>query len=151
MSTVSNSQFANPWKDLWNGDLTITPKFIAENFVAHAAPLTGSGPGEIHGRDALNAWVTGIHSVLPDLAFTIEVGPITDKDYLVVRWRARHIWWRLPGRLNEYGRLQGHVHGHRYLAHRQRQDRRVLGQRRQSAVCPAAWLERSPGRHLITT
>jgi hypothetical protein len=34
MSTVSNSQFANPW----NGDLTIMPKIIAENFVAHAAP-----------------------------------------------------------------------------------------------------------------
>ncbi len=55
---------------------------------AHAAPLTGSGSGEIHGRDALNAWVGGIHSVLPDLAFTIEVGPISNKDYLVVRWRA---------------------------------------------------------------
>jgi predicted ester cyclase len=40
-------------------------------------------------RDALNAWVSGIHSVLSNLAFTIEVGPITDQDYLVVRWRAR--------------------------------------------------------------
>jgi predicted ester cyclase len=86
---VANSQLANPWKDLWNGDLTITPKIIAEDFVAHAAPLTGSGAGEIHGREALNAWVNGIHAVLPDLAFTIEVGPITDKDYLVVLWRAR--------------------------------------------------------------
>jgi predicted ester cyclase len=89
MSTVTNSQFANPWKDLWSGDLTITPKIIAEDFVAHAAPLTGSGPAEIHGRDALNASANGIHSVLPNLAFTIGVGPITDTDYLVVRWRAR--------------------------------------------------------------
>jgi predicted ester cyclase len=64
-------------------------QIIAEDFVAHAVPLTGSGAGEIHGRDALNAWVSGIHSVLPDLAFTVEVGPITDKDCLVVRWRAR--------------------------------------------------------------
>jgi predicted ester cyclase len=88
MKTADHSQLANPWKDLWNGDLTITPQIISEDFVAHAAPLTGSGSGEIHGRDALNAWVGGIHSVLPDLAFTIEVGPISNKDYLVVRWRA---------------------------------------------------------------
>jgi hypothetical protein len=50
MSTVTSSQLANPWKDLWNGDLTITPKIISQEFVAHAAPLTGSGAGEIHGH-----------------------------------------------------------------------------------------------------
>jgi hypothetical protein len=50
MSTVTSSQLANPRKDLWNGDLTITPKIISQEFVAHAAPLTGSGAGEIHGH-----------------------------------------------------------------------------------------------------
>ena len=93
MPTVTKAQFANPWKDL----LTITPEIIADDFVAHGAPLTGSSSGEIHGRDALNAWVNGIHSVLPDLVFTIEVGPITAKDFLVVRWCARRTYrggWR---------------------------------------------------------
>jgi hypothetical protein len=36
------------------GDLSITDKIIAEHFVAHAAPITGVGDGEIHGRQALN-------------------------------------------------------------------------------------------------
>jgi len=62
---------------------------IAKDFVAHAAPLTGSGADQIRGREALNGWVSGIRSVIPDLMFTIEVGPITDADHLVIRWRAQ--------------------------------------------------------------
>lgn len=88
MSNAANAALANPWKELWNGDLSLTDQIIAEDFVAHAAPLTGTGPGEIHGREALNAWVSGIHAILPDLSFVIEVGPITDDEHLVVRWEA---------------------------------------------------------------
>ena len=36
-----------------------------------------------------NGWVSGIHALLPDLAFVIEVGPITDEEHLVVRWKAQ--------------------------------------------------------------
>ena len=38
MNNTSNAALAEPWKDLWNGDLTLTDKIIAEDFVAHAAP-----------------------------------------------------------------------------------------------------------------
>jgi predicted ester cyclase len=88
MPNAVNAALANPWKDLWNGDLGITDKIIAEDFLAHAAPMTGSGPGEIHGREALNGWVSGIRAILPDLTFVIEVGPITDDEHMVVRWKA---------------------------------------------------------------
>ncbi len=88
MSSSANAALVGPWKDLWNGDLSITEKIIAEDFDAHAAPITGTGPDEIHGRDALNAWVGGIHALLPDLNFTIDVGPVTDDEHLVVRWKA---------------------------------------------------------------
>jgi predicted ester cyclase len=89
MSNAANAALVDPWKDLWNGDLSVTDKIIAADFVAHAAPITGTGPDEIRGRDALNAWVSGIHAILPDLNFVIDVGPITDDDHLVVRWKAR--------------------------------------------------------------
>jgi len=56
MTNSANAALAGPWKDLWNGDLSVTDKIIAEDFVAHAAPITGTGPDEIRGRDALNAW-----------------------------------------------------------------------------------------------
>ena len=42
VSTAANAALADPWKDLWNGDLEVTDRIIAEDFVAHAAPLTGS-------------------------------------------------------------------------------------------------------------
>jgi SnoaL-like polyketide cyclase. len=42
MSNAANAALAEPWKDLWNGDLSLTDKIIAEDFVAHAAPLTGT-------------------------------------------------------------------------------------------------------------
>jgi predicted ester cyclase len=89
MDNTSNAALAEPWKELWNGDLTVTDKIIAEDFVAHAAPLTGTGSDLIRGREALNGWVSGIHAILPDLSFEIEVGPIADDDHMVVRWKAR--------------------------------------------------------------
>jgi len=89
MDHPSNAALAEPWKDLWNGDLTLTDKIIAEDFVAHAAPLTGTGSDLIRGREALNGWVSGIHTILPDLSFEIEVGPIADDDHMAVRWKAR--------------------------------------------------------------
>jgi hypothetical protein len=88
MSNAANAALAGPWKDLWNGDLSLTDTIIAEDFVAHAAPLTGAGSDLIHGREELNAWVSGIHGILSGLTFVIEVGPITDDEHLVVRWKA---------------------------------------------------------------
>ena len=88
-AAMLNATLAEPWRQLWNGDLSITDTIIAEDFVAHAAPITGVGEGEIHGREALNQWVGGINTLLPDLNFEITVGPIATDEYLVVRWKAR--------------------------------------------------------------
>jgi hypothetical protein len=85
---MSNAALAEPWKDLWNGDLSLTDTIIAADFVAHAAPLTGIGSDEVRGREALNGWISGIHAVLADLSFVIQVGPISDQEYLVLRWQA---------------------------------------------------------------
>jgi hypothetical protein len=84
-----NGELAEPWRRLWNGDLSHTDRIIAEDFVAHAAPITGVGEDEIHGREALNQWIIGINAVLHDLNFKIIVGPIATDDDLVVRWKAR--------------------------------------------------------------
>lgn len=83
------NDLALPWRDLWDGDLAIADRIIAHNFVAHAAPLSGTGSDTITGIPALKGWIEGIHAVVGDLRFTIELGPFIDGDYLVVRWRAR--------------------------------------------------------------
>lgn len=89
MSVTENALLVEPWRALWNNDLSQTPKIISPDFVAHAAPITGSGDDTVHGREGLNAWVSGIHTLLPDLNFELSVGPIATDDYLVVRWLAQ--------------------------------------------------------------
>src|SRR4051794_22851228 len=89
MSVQENAALAEPWKALWNNDLSLTEKIISPDFVAHAARLTGSGGDVIHGREALNQWIAGAHLLLSDLSYDIQVGPIATEEYLVVRWRAR--------------------------------------------------------------
>ena len=89
MSNAANAALAEPWKDLWNGDLSLTDTIIAEDFTGHLPPLSGTGPDEFHGRQPLNDWISGIHALLPDLSFVLDIGPIADEQYLVVRRKAR--------------------------------------------------------------
>jgi hypothetical protein len=89
MSNSDNAALYEPWGALWNGDLSITDTIIAEDFTGHLAPLSGTGPDQFHGRQPLNDWISGIHALLPDLSFVLDVGPIADEQYLVVRWKAR--------------------------------------------------------------
>jgi len=89
MGNADSAALAESWRDLWNGDLSITNKIIAEDFVAHAALVGGTGDDLVRGREGLNGWVSMLRALVPDLSFTIEVGPLASEDYLVARWRAR--------------------------------------------------------------
>jgi len=98
MSTADHKALWEPWADLWNGDLALTEQIIAADFVAHAAPITGTGPDEVHGRAGLAGWITGIRAAIPDLHFTTQLGPLADGDLVAGRWRA-------------YGTYQGGIPG----------------------------------------
>lgn len=88
MNDSSPKVIVERWRQLWDGDLSNLPDTIAANFVAHAAPLTGTGPDTVRGRDGLKDWIVRLHSALDGLEFTLEVGPINDAEFSVVRWRA---------------------------------------------------------------
>ena len=88
MSNSKPASLAEPWRLLWNGDLSYTEQIIHEDFVAHAASITGGAAEDMKGRETLNGWVTGINALFPDLDFQFDVGPITDDTHLVVRWKA---------------------------------------------------------------
>lgn len=86
------------WADIWNGELALIDGTVAEDFVAHAAPVLGGPPATTTGRDHLSTWIGGIRSVMPDLMFTVQVGPIVDEPFIVVRWHARGTYeGGLPG------------------------------------------------------
>jgi hypothetical protein len=78
------------WLDLWNGNLSIADTLVAEDFLTHTMPLTPGGDSEMRGRDALKQWISGgLRAALPDLCFSIAVGPIATDDYFALRWSAR--------------------------------------------------------------
>ena len=98
MTNLANAAFAEPWRRLWNGDLGQLDTLIAEDFVAHAALTGGTGDDTLRGRAALGQWIGGLHAMMTGLHSGVEVGPVTDADYLVIRWRARGTYrGGLPG------------------------------------------------------
>lgn len=88
MNENATHDLANAWAALWDGDLTQTPRIISPEFVSHSAALTGGPAADSSGRDLLDGWVSGIHQVLQDLHFSIELGPFRDGDIVVIRWQA---------------------------------------------------------------
>lgn len=77
------------WLALWNGDLSQAEGVLAPDFRTHAA-VTGGGDGsEINGAQGLADWVANTRLAMPDLLFTVQVGPIIQGDQVALRWRAR--------------------------------------------------------------
>lgn len=77
------------WLNLWNGDYDVATTLVADGFRLHAAMLDGSDSTAVNNPQALVAWIQQTRYFIPDLTFSIEIGPLTDGDFLVVRWRAR--------------------------------------------------------------
>jgi predicted ester cyclase len=95
---MSFDKLAQSWADIWNGDLSLTTGTVHENFVAHAAPLLGGPASDSVGRDNLDTWVGGIRQAIPNLSFTVQVGPLVDAPFLVLRWHAKGTYQGgLPG------------------------------------------------------
>lgn len=88
-SDPDNKRLIESWLQLWNGDYALAEAIIAADFRLHAAMMDGGDGSAVHGPQALTAWIAQTRAALPDLRFSIEVGPIVDRDHLAVRWRAR--------------------------------------------------------------
>lgn len=82
------SDIIQAWADLWNGAVELVETTVSEDFVSHAAPLLGGPPQDHTGRENLAEWVTGAHENIPGLKFTVQVGPIVQEPFHVLRWHA---------------------------------------------------------------
>ncbi|MCS5717776.1 ester cyclase [Herbiconiux sp. CPCC 205763] len=76
------------WVDLWNGDLAIADEIIAIDNRVHAAMFDGGDGSAVGGVSGMKNFVAQMHSLMSDLVFSVEVGPIADNDHVVVRWVA---------------------------------------------------------------
>ena len=76
------------WVTFWNGDLDLAKSIIAADFALHATLLDGRPDTAISGPAGLASWVAQSHALFSDLRFTLQVGPIMDGDFAVIRWVA---------------------------------------------------------------
>ncbi len=87
-TTMSQKNITDQWLALWNGDLDVAKRLIAPDFALHATLLDGRPDTAIAGPAGLAAWVAQSHGFFSDLRFTVQVGPIVDGDFVVLRWVA---------------------------------------------------------------
>ncbi len=89
MTSSQNAALLAQWAELWSGNIGLADDLVAADFVTHVSPLPWApGVGETSGREALKEWISGgIRPLIPDMRFSIDVGPIADEHYMVVRWK----------------------------------------------------------------
>ncbi|MFG6401215.1 MULTISPECIES: ester cyclase [unclassified Microbacterium] len=86
------------WLQLWNGDYAVAEAIISEDNRVHVAMFDGGDGSAVKGVAGMVDFVQQMRSLMSDLAFTVEVGPLVDGDHVVVRWSATgHYGGGLPG------------------------------------------------------
>lgn len=85
---ASYQPLLSQWIAFWNGDLSLAKSIIAPDFALHATLLDGRPDTAINGPNGLSSWVAQSHGFFSDLHFTVQVGPIVDGDFAVIRWVA---------------------------------------------------------------
>lgn len=86
------------WVDLWNGDYAVAENIISETNRVHVAMFDGADGSAVQGVAGMVDFVTQMRSLMSDLVFATEVGPIIDGDHVVIRWVATgHYGGGMPG------------------------------------------------------
>lgn len=101
-TTASDRDAANElvtsWVAMWNGDVAIAEEIISEDNRVHAAMFDGGDGSAAGGVSGMKNLVTQMRSLMSDLVFSVQVGPIVDGDHVVVRWAATgHYGGGIPG------------------------------------------------------
>jgi hypothetical protein len=98
MGAGESARLWDRWIELWNGDLALAEEIIHPDFAVHRIPMPHVGD-DLGGREALMAWIEQTRSILSELRFTVEVGPVVDGEMVTGRWLAEgnyqsgRIWW----------------------------------------------------------
>ena len=87
MSTGVIAELWDRWIELWNGNLDLAQQIIHPDFEVHRIPMPRVPEG-LGGRDTLIEWVKQTRSIINGLRFTVEVGPIIDREMVAGRWFA---------------------------------------------------------------
>lgn len=92
------TELVGKWVDMWNGDSSIAERIISPDNRVHAAMFDGGDGSAVGGVSGMVNLVTQMRSLMSDLVFSTDVGPIVDGDHVVVRWIATgHYGGGIPG------------------------------------------------------
>lgn len=83
------THLVNLWLELWNGDTSQAERFISPDFHLHAAMMGSGDSSAIRGPEGLVGWISQTRAAVPDLTFSVEIGPIVQDNYIALRWRAQ--------------------------------------------------------------
>lgn len=96
-STDDTQPWAN-WIALWNGDYSLCAEVVAPDFALHASLLGGQDPTAFNTPEAFVGLIAQIRTAIPDLVFSVKVGPIIADGYIVGHWHAAgHYVGHFPG------------------------------------------------------
>ena len=87
-STPSPQQLADRWLELWNGNYSDVNALIAEEFQLHTALPDGGDGSAVNDSASLVEWIKQVRATIPDLHYSVQVGPLVDGDHIALRWRA---------------------------------------------------------------
>ncbi|SDZ47636.1 ester cyclase [Herbiconiux ginsengi] len=86
------------WVALWNGDYALADEIISPDNRVHAAMFDGGDGSAVAGVSGMKDLVGQMRSLMSDLDFSVEVGPVVDGDHVVIRWVATgHYGGGIPG------------------------------------------------------
>ncbi|MEV6559465.1 ester cyclase [Nocardia sp. NPDC051756] len=87
-ATLAHQRLLDGWLTIWNGDYSALNDIVAPEFALHASMLDGGDGSAVRGPDGLVGWVAQTRAAFTEMVFTVEVGPIIDRDQLAIRWIA---------------------------------------------------------------
>ena len=89
MST-SNADLYRRWLlEMWNGQPELADELVPPDFVVHQARTDGAESEARRGPDAVKEMIAMGHAPFEGLRFEIEVGPISEGEYVAARWRGQ--------------------------------------------------------------
>jgi hypothetical protein len=89
MTSSQNAALLEKWAEMFAGDIALVDDYITDDFVTHVAPLPWkTDVGTTAGPEEMRQWLGGgLRSLMPDMRFSADVGPIADEHYMVIRWK----------------------------------------------------------------
>ncbi|SFA94665.1 SnoaL-like polyketide cyclase [Lentibacillus halodurans] len=105
MSVNDSKEIYHQWVKAWNEDVSLLDEIATADCTVHQARTDGKYSYEQIGPEALKGIITDGKAFFTDVKMDLEVGPITDGNYVSARWKFTGIYdGNMPGAQAESGK-----------------------------------------------